>query len=972
MNRRSRLLYIILITILLFNLSCDNGKDSVSPDDTEPIISENVILPEDDPEITVETIEEDHLTFNFTGDDPDIVENDILMGTADGGYLRKVTSVIVTGNSMEIQTVQAALVEAIVRGSVDTTLSLNFGGSNRGLYGLETKYLRDGVTVRDNGINLSGTELFSGSINGTNVLLTLPTGTITFSPNLDIGFDIDGNQVQEFHAIAGGALEFDFDIRGEFSSAISNFNNDNNPIELASFSQTFIQMVGIVPIVEVVTLSFEAGYSVDIGSGGTIQAGFDSNIAIECGAIWEEGNWSGVWNPSYDFDMHQPEWNEESNVNFIGYVRPSIKVALYAVAGPSINIKPFLRYNGEVVNNPPAWSWELYGGMKSSLGFDISFMSWEPVEFNTELLYPPFEMIIATDSGEGEEEGEQSETVTDIDGNVYNTVVIGNQEWMAENLKVTHYRNGDPIQHTTDYAEWAGLTTGSYCYPVNDFINVDTYGNLYNGYTLFDNRNIAPEGWHVPTDQEWIELEMYLGMSYEEAHNILWRGTNEGGKLKEAGTTHWAPPNTGGTNESGFTALPGGYFSPYGEMGYIGYFWSSTESEYNRDWTRTIEHNSARIARLSVNKQAAHSIRCVRNISPENFSPNLPSIPAPPDGSGDQAVSSELSWVGGDPDGDPVTYNVYLEANDSSPDQLVSSGQSSTTYEPGALQFNTHYYWQIVASDASLSTSGPVWDFWTEEDGGGQFGTVTDIDGNVYNTVIIGDHEWMVENLKVTHYRNGDEIPTGYSNSDWTGLIVGAYSVYDANDDSASQATCDGDCAEVYGNLYNWYAVNDDREVCPTGWHVPSDAAWTELENYLGDSNGGKLKATGTIENGTGLWYDPNTGATNETEFTALPHGYRSYSTGNYYFMGYYGGFWSSTAKDSIISWDRDLIYSDSIVLRLGGNKGVGTSVRCIMDQVCTAKYARVHCTLHRYTDVQTIVKMVDCELGFRKKSKLE
>ena len=111
---------------------------------------------------------------------------------------------------------------------------------------------------------------------------------------------------------------------------------------------------------------------------------------------------------------------------------------------------------------------------------------------------------------------------------------------------------------------------------------------------------------------------------------------------------------------------------------------------------------------------------------------------------------------------------------------------------------------------------------------------IFDIDGNVYETIQIGDQLWMAENLKVTHYNNGSEIPTGYTDSEWAELETDAYAVYPTDDDNASQSTCGDDCADVYGNLFNWYAVDDDRGVCPDGWHVPSSAEYTILTDYLG------------------------------------------------------------------------------------------------------------------------------------------
>ena len=101
-------------------------------------------------------------------------------------------------------------------------------------------------------------------------------------------------------------------------------------------------------------------------------------------------------------------------------------------------------------------------------------------------------------------------------------------------------------------------------------------------------------------------------------------------------------------------------------------------------------------------------------------------------------------------------------------------------------------------------------------------GTVTDIDGNVYEIVPIGDQVWMAENLKVTHYNDGSEIPTGYTDEEWGELETGAFAVYPIDYDEASQTTCGNDCSDVYGNLYNWFAVDDSRGLCMEGWHVQS------------------------------------------------------------------------------------------------------------------------------------------------------
>jgi len=169
-----------------------------------------------------------------------------------------------------------------------------------------------------------------------------------------------------------------------------------------------------------------------------------------------------------------------------------------------------------------------------------------------------------------------SGTVTDIDGNVYKTVTIGTQVWMAENLKTTKYRNGDLIGTTTPaILDYSGQSTPKYQWAVGgNESNVATYGRLYTWFAATDSRNICPTGWHLPTDAEWTTLITFLG-----GEDVA------GGKLKESGTTHWKSPNTGATNSSGFTSLPVGNHWPEDNLftndGTYIFYWSSTDATGN-------------------------------------------------------------------------------------------------------------------------------------------------------------------------------------------------------------------------------------------------------------------------------------------------------------------------------------------------------------------------------------------------------
>jgi len=236
----------------------------------------------------------------------------------------------------------------------------------------------------------------------------------------------------------------------------------------------------------------------------------------------------------------------------------------------------------------------------------------------------------------------------------------------------------------------------------------------------------------------------------------------------------------------------------------------------------------------------------------------------------------------------------------------------------------TTYYERAFATNSAGTAYGNQIDFTTT---GSSMGvpcpgmpTETDYNGNVYNTVQIGTQCWMKENLRARNYRNGTPIPNITSNSTWGSLSTDAMCWY--NNDSVTYAA-------TYGALYNWYAVDNPNGLCPTGWHVPTDAEWTILTDFLGGLSvvGGPLKETGTTH-----WNTPNTGATNSSGFTALPGGCRNYSTGSFDYIGGSGYWWSSSAYSSTGAWNRVLLYDDSGVYGVSLTKRLGFSVRCVRD----------------------------------------
>jgi uncharacterized protein (TIGR02145 family) len=537
-------------------------------------------------------------------------------------------------------------------------------------------------------------------------------------------------------------------------------------------------------------------------------------------------------------------------------------------------------------------------------------------------------------------------TVKDIDENTYNTVQIGTQCWTKENLRVTKYRDGNQIPLVTVQSVWSNLTTDARSWYNNDSTNYENpHGKLYNWYATSDLRGICPSGWHVPSEQEWTFLCQFL----DSSTYYTWGSQSfiAGGKLKTTGTDYWNSPNQGATNFSGFAALPSGARSSnsIGNGFYHfkdgAYFWSSSQYQSNDAFHVYLSNTNTRFYTNISFKTSGFSIRCIKDTSSVAFSiPTLTTASA-------SALTTSTSTSGGNitsDGGSSITTRGVVWSTTTNPTISLSTktidgiGTGTFTSALTGLIPKTTYYVRAYATNSAGTGYGNEISF-TTSDSTIVMGipcpgtpTVKDIDGNTYNTVQIGTQCWTKENLRVTKYRDGSVIPLDESGGTagngtgqtWSSRTTGARTVYGHS--AANLAT--------YGYLYNWYAVADTKGLCPTGWHVPSDDEWTILVTYLGGESiaGGKMKSTGTT-----YWNSPNTGATNEIGFSALPGGYRN-NDGRYNNISYNAFFWSGTELDSSLAWYRYLSSASSKVYR--GNylsvnynyKSVGAFVRCLMD----------------------------------------
>jgi uncharacterized protein (TIGR02145 family) len=493
--------------------------------------------------------------------------------------------------------------------------------------------------------------------------------------------------------------------------------------------------------------------------------------------------------------------------------------------------------------------------------------------------------------------------VTDIDGNIYNTVIIGPKCWIQENLKTTKFNDGNDITLVTDNAVWINLMTPGYCWYSNDALNnKNTYGALYNWFSISTGK-LCPSGWHVPTDAEYYTYLSFLS-----------------GQLREAGTSHWQSPNDGATNSSGFTALPGG-MRFYGDAsfrfaGSMAFLWTASGYDASSAWDRNIQYNSDYQTASYENQRNGFSVRCIQG---EVVGlPSLTTISA--------SSITNLSAVSGgnvmSEGGSPVTTRGVCwstSINPSLADYKTSDGVGSGLFpsEINCLKPGITYYVRAYASNAEGTAYGNEISL-TANESYANCGTITDTDGNIYNTVVIGTQCWMHESLKTTKYNDGTSIPLVINNTEWANLTSPGY-CWHSNDEAAYK--------NLYGALYNWYTVNTGN-LCPVGWHVPTYEESISLIDYLCGTEiaGGKLK-----EKGTTHWASPNTGATNETGFTALPGAGRN--TDGVFGAASYGYYWWTSTEYGPLSARLDYVLYNDTNLNLGANENqFGAAVRCIRD----------------------------------------
>lgn len=549
-------------------------------------------------------------------------------------------------------------------------------------------------------------------------------------------------------------------------------------------------------------------------------------------------------------------------------------------------------------------------------------------------------------------------TLTDYEGNVYATVQIGNQCWMRDNLRTTHYADGTAIPLDSSYTNSAEPCYYDYS---SSAIPLTQRGYLYNWPAVMrgassSNTNpsgvqgICPTGWHVPSDAEWTQLTDYVS---SQSDYLCMNNTENIAKALSS-TTGWSSSsstcavgnNMDLNNSTSFSAMPAGYRYNLGftNSGKYAYFWSSTEASLGNSWYRSFNYNYAYVYRNNYGKHLGYSVRCLRDETEGSSDSTQISLPTVTTDSvtAITTTSATLNGTISNPDNVTITAQGFeWKVTEGGNYTTVDASGETMSYNLTGLTANTGYSYRAFVTTAAGTSYGEEVSFTTAaaSSPGGQpcvgAATVTDYEGNVYSTVQLGQQCWMAENLRTTHYSDGTTISPG---DGWSTILAYYYIP---------------DCPLEYGYLYNWKAVMHNspsssanpsgvQGVCPTGWHVPSDAEWTELEVYLGGQSQYLCNNDSTFIakalSSTSGWQSysetcavgDDQSSNNAAGFGALPA--NIYPNSSYSLPGSIAAFWSATEFVDETAWHHSLHYNSAFVSRSGTIQYYGCSVRCLRD----------------------------------------
>jgi uncharacterized protein (TIGR02145 family) len=869
-----KLITILLIT--LFAFSCKKDKTNNTDKPATYVLGPKSVIIDNPSSQVIQDV--DSTTVIFNGNTTQLqnltVGNIIISGIAPNapyGFLRKITNIQKTGSTYTFTTVEVPLEEAFKELHVDYTKSFTTADTAKRVS--STSFV----------VELTDYVLYDadGNDNTTADQLKL-NENIEVTPSFRFAVDISNFKLQ--YAIVEGNFQTIIDQSLTAGGTVGSLSKEVNIFEkpLAAYPLPGLPFLVVVPNLSV-NLGAEANIDVSVTASQNITS--DVKAYVE----YKNQNWNKNFSQSLQTTYNFSGINGNASAKV--YVEPAIDFKLYNSdwAKGSVTAQGYLKAAGSLLPTPDC---ELKAGLSAGIEANLQFFGWNFADVSYPEIFDYSKVLYTCNNASNPPVADFSASQTNI--NTGSSISFTDLSSNSPTSWSWTFQGGTPSTSTAQNPTVQYNTAGTYTVTL-------TATNANGNNTKTKTAYIV-----VTTLSNQIPILSTTAMS-NIANNTASSGgtiTSQGSSAVTARGVCWSTSpsptianskTTDGTGTGSFTSALTGL--------------TANTTYYVRAYA-TNSNGTAYGNQLVFLTTANTQLPTVATTNATNITNTQATTGGNVTNQGSSAVTVKgVCWS--------TTQNPTTANNKT----VNGSGTGSYNTDIYPLTANTTYYVRAYATNSSGTAYGNQITITTT---GGTttnpylnpnltYGTVTDIDGNTYATIQIGTQTWMAENLKTTRYNDGTAIPTGLSNAAWGATTNGAYAIYDNN--AANNTT--------YGKLYNWYAVNTGK-LAPAGWHVPTDAEWTILINYLGGESiaGGKMKATI-------LWQSPNTSGTNSSGFSALPAGQR-YLSGAFDNIGIRGYFWSSSIGGGGYPNNIRLNYEFSNSFMEGAVDRNGLQIRCI------------------------------------------
>lgn len=862
-----------LITILLitfFAFSCKKDKTNNTDKPATYILAPKSVIIDNSSSQIIQTVDSVKVVFNgnTTQLESLTIGNIIISGIAPNapyGFLRKITNIQKTGTTYTFTTVEVPLEEAFKELHVDYTKSFTTADTAKR------------VSSTSFAVDLTDYVLYDvdGNDNTTADQLKL-NENIEVTPSFRFAVDISNFKLQ--YALVEGNFQTIIDQSLTAGGTVGSLSKEVNIFEkpLAAYPLPGLPFLVVVPNLSV-NLGAEANIDISVTASQKITS--DVKAYVE----YKNQNWNKNFTQSLQTTYNFSGINGNASAKV--YVEPAIDFKLYNSdwAKGSVTAQGYLKAAGSLLPTPDC---ELKAGLSAGIEANLQFFGWNFADVSYPEIFDYSKVIYTCNNASNPPVADFSASQTNI-----NT---------GSSINFTDLSSGSPTSWSWTF-QGGTPSTSTAQNPTVQYNTAGTYTVTLTATNANGNNTETKTAYIVVTT---LSNQIPI-LSTTTISNIANNTASSGGTITTQGSSAvtargvcWSTSpspttanskSTDGTGTGSFTSALTGLTA--NTTYYVrAYATNSSGTAYGN---QLIFLTTANTQLPTVTTTNASSITNTQATTGGNVT-----------NQGSSAVTVKgVCWS--------TTQNPTTANNKT----VNGSGIGSYSTDIYPLTANTTYYVRAYATNSNGTAYGNQITITT----GGfvNCGTLTDIDGNVYNTVTIGTQCWMVENLKTTRYNDGTTISNVTDNTAWGILTTGAWCYY--NNDVTNNTT--------YGKLYNWYAVNTAK-LAPTGWHIPTLDEWGTLINYLGGESvaGGKMKAISI------LWDGSNSGATNISGFTGLPAGFRQYH-GSYYEEGYTGNHWSSSNDpNSNGAWFITLFYNTYETWDYIGSKNKGLSVRCVKD----------------------------------------